>query len=170
MPRKKKNQAMSYKELEDLFNKTEETRCELYKENQMLRKELDTRSDRYNLMEPSRTQEVNKYIDVPQVIKSIEQPYQLQQYLKEFFAKGVALSYLKNHDYGNGDVFGNFREFGTQGFLVRISDKWARIKTFAGCGKLLVKDESVLDTLIDLANYCALLGAWLYNQKNEQPR
>lgn len=143
---------------------------QLLAENQMLRKELDTRSDRYNLVEPVRTQEVNKYIDVPQVLKSIEQPYQLQQYLKEFFAKGVALSYLKNHDYGNGDVFGNFREFGTQGFLVRISDKWARIKTFAASGKLLVKDESVLDTLIDLANYCALLGAWLYNQKNEQPR
>lgn len=180
MPRKKKNQAMSYKELEDLFNKTEETRCELYKENQMLRKQLDLQTDRYNLVDTAqiKTNNINKYIDVnlPQ-LNIIEQPYQINQYLKEFFAKGVAISWLKNHDYGNGDVFGNFREFGTQGFLVRMSDKWARIKTFAASGSLLVKDENVLDTLIDLANYCALLGAWLHNQKLlgeqsklEQPR
>lgn len=154
----------------------------LKKENDMLRLELDNRADRYNLVNTAQVQtqadNTNKYIDVnlPK-LNIIEQPFQINQYLKEFFTKGVALSWLKNHDYGNGDVFGNFREFGTQGFLVRMSDKWARIKTFAASGNLLLKDENVLDTLIDLANYCALLGAWLHNQKIleeqnklEQPR
>jgi hypothetical protein len=71
----------------------------------------------------------------------------------------------KNHDYAKtDDPFSNFRKsqaFGvapSRGVMVRMSDKWCRIEQLAG-GKT-AKNESLRDSLIDLAVYsllCALL-------------
>jgi hypothetical protein len=47
------------------------------------------------------------------------------------------------------------------GFLTRMSDKMARINSFRENGKLLVANESVEDTLTDLANYSCLLAGYL---------
>lgn len=78
----------------------------------------------------------------------------------------------KNADYGDGRQLGNFMEaedFGVEawrGALVRLSDKYSRIKSLAKRvnQKGEVKDESFEDTLIDLANY-ALLTLILYKEK-----
>lgn len=138
---------------------------QLLEEINLLHKRLDEQSERYNFSTNEQLA-VHQYIDTPEPkINLIKFPSDITGFLREFFEKGQAILKNKNHDYGNGDVFGNFREFGTQGFLVRMSDKWARIKTFASKGFLLVRDESVQDTLIDLANYCALLAAWLHNER-----
>ena len=78
----------------------------------------------------------------------------------------------KNADYGDGKQLGNFMEaedFGVEawrGALVRLSDKYSRVKSLA---KRInqegeVKDESFEDTLIDLANY-ALLTLVLYKER-----
>lgn len=49
-----------------------------------------------------------------------------------------------------------------QGFLVRMSDKYARICNLIGNQKEnAVLDEKVEDTLIDLANYSMLLAVYL---------
>jgi hypothetical protein len=69
----------------------------------------------------------------------------------------------KNHDYSEGakDPFSNFRmseNFGIpawKGCLVRISDKYSRI-TQLSTKEAKVKDESIEDTLIDLANYALI--------------
>lgn len=69
----------------------------------------------------------------------------------------------KNADYAdNNDPFANFREFGELGFLVRMSDKWKRIRNLLKpeATKPIVKDETVEDTLLDLAIYCLLLLCW----------
>lgn len=68
----------------------------------------------------------------------------------------------KNMDYGGDeDPFRNFRMFGTMGFLVRMSDKLARLRTFSERGKFDVQDEGTRDSLIDLINYSVLLQAYL---------
>ena len=60
----------------------------------------------------------------------------------------------KNHDYG--DSFGElYRMFGPITALVRIWDKVKRLTSlYSKKGK--VKDESIKDTLYDLANYAIL--------------
>ena len=76
----------------------------------------------------------------------------------------------KNNDYAgseiDNDAFKNFKmveQFGIcsaeAGVLVRMTDKLARISTFVKDGQLKVKDESVKDTLDDLANYAIILRA-----------
>lgn len=63
-----------------------------------------------------------------------------------------ALYQRKNHDYG--DSFGEFfAEFGLISTCMRLTDKLKRLKSFAQNGKYKVTDESVRDTLMDLANY-----------------
>jgi hypothetical protein len=107
----------------------------------------------------------NQFIDS---LKKVDSSWQLERFMEEFFAKGVRLAGRKNHDYaGNGDPFFNFRRFGIQGFIVRMGDKFARLETLATHGYLAVTEESYQDTLIDIANYAALLAAFLYNQQIE---
>ena len=62
----------------------------------------------------------------------------------------------KNHDYG--DSFGeSFKEFGITSAMVRLSDKWNRLKTLSKQNeKAMVKTESIADTLLDMANYCLM--------------
>lgn len=63
----------------------------------------------------------------------------------------------KNHDYGNSFEL-SVDEFGVVAALVRMSDKWNRLKSLASKEnkEILVKDESFNDTLLDLANYCIM--------------
>jgi len=60
----------------------------------------------------------------------------------------------KNHDYG--DSFGEtYRKLGLISAVTRILDKTNRLQTL--CTKeQLVRDESIRDTLIDLANYAIM--------------
>lgn len=60
----------------------------------------------------------------------------------------------KNADYG--DSFSkSFKEFGLTAPVVRMSDKLERLKTLSKADAR-VKDESIRDTLIDLANYAIM--------------
>ena len=63
----------------------------------------------------------------------------------------------KNHDYGNS--FGqSINEFGPIAGVVRISDKFNRLKTLIkNKDSQRVSDESIIDTLTDMANYCIML-------------
>jgi hypothetical protein len=72
----------------------------------------------------------------------------------------------KNHDYAStADPFRNFRRHGLQGILVRLSDKLARLESFTENGELAVKDESVLDTVLDAINYSILFYGYLLDTK-----
>ncbi len=86
---------------------------------------------------------------------------------KDCCDKMVAITKAKNADYTgtSNDPFGNFRKHGEIGFLVRMHDKMSRIESFVAKGFLKVKDESVLDTLLDLANYSVLLMGFIESKK-----
>ena len=60
----------------------------------------------------------------------------------------------KNHDYG--DSFAILRKELPNSILVRIYDKYQRLKTLLTGTDQKVKDESIEDTLKDLANYCIM--------------
>lgn len=79
----------------------------------------------------------------------------------------VEITKKKNSDYsGTGnDPFKNFRRRGTYGFLVRMDDKLARIESFLEKGSYEVKDESFMDTCLDLANYAVLLAGFVMSEK-----
>lgn len=97
------------------------------------------------------------------------------EYHKAMCDKMVETTRQKNADYtgNNPDPFANFTlaELGygvvttEQGFFVRLSDKFSRIASFIQKGVLLVKDESIEDTLIDLANYCILFAGYIKSKK-----
>lgn len=60
----------------------------------------------------------------------------------------------KNADYG--DSFAkSYEEFGLTAPIIRISDKLERLKSLSKA-EAKVKDESIRDTLIDLANYAIM--------------
>ena len=61
----------------------------------------------------------------------------------------------KNNDYG--DSFAKVRVIVPDAIMVRIYDKVSRLETLLKKeNKQLVNDESIEDTLIDLANYCIM--------------
>lgn len=72
--------------------------------------------------------------------------------------KKMAETYAaKNHDYGN--AFGkSYDEFGIISAVVRMNDKMERIKSITKMPheQMQVKDESLQDTLLDLANYAVM--------------
>ena len=61
----------------------------------------------------------------------------------------------KNADYG--DSFSkSYKEFGIIAPVVRMSDKMERIKQLSRGEDIKVKDESLRDTFIDIANYALM--------------
>jgi Nucleotide modification associated domain 1 len=93
-------------------------------------------------------------------------------------ARLMEITRLKNSDYtgGSDNPFANFEQVGhfvqlpqvvVVGFFTRMSDKFSRIGSFITKGSLLVADESVEDTLLDLANYCILLAGYLRSKKGK---
>jgi hypothetical protein len=95
---------------------------------------------------------------------------------KELNDQGVAIMEAKNHDYrgGTGDPLANFRDsegLGVNpivGIMLRMRDKMARVKTFVEKGTLLVKGESVRDSLIDIRNYAVLIAGFVDEIENER--
>lgn len=89
---------------------------------------------------------------------------------KEFCKLMTDITVLKNADYtgGSGDPFANFKIVehvgicsAEQGFLTRMMDKMQRLSSFVANNRLHVTNESVADTLLDLANYSILFAGYL---------
>jgi hypothetical protein len=60
----------------------------------------------------------------------------------------------KNHDYG--DSFSELRKRFPNAILVRLFDKYMRIESLLSKKNQKVTDESIYDTLLDMANYCIM--------------
>lgn len=78
--------------------------------------------------------------------------------MKELHAK-------KDKDYGSA-FHKSFEEFGVTAGVVRLNDKMERVKSLVKNGKVEVKDESLLDSLEDLACYAVMLYVELKNKDN----
>lgn len=69
----------------------------------------------------------------------------------------------KNSDYGNS-FDKSLDKFGLIASVVRLSDKFNRIEQLIQNKEQQVKDESIRDTFMDMANYCAMTVAWMDQQ------
>lgn len=78
----------------------------------------------------------------------------------------TALYERKNYDYGDS-FHRSFREYGFLMPLIRLEDKLNRLKTLCRAGQHLVNDESIRDTLLDLANYAIMTTMELEENENE---
>ena len=71
--------------------------------------------------------------------------------MKEIQQRGLELFTRKNKDYGDA-----FATYGIIGVLVRIEDKIKRAISITNNCIVLVDDEGLKDTLLDLHNYAAM--------------
>ena len=75
----------------------------------------------------------------------------------------------KNKDYGNS--FGEtYKRLGIISAVTRIADKMNRLESLATKPEeeRLVKDESIKDTVLDMANYCIMLAMELEREYDER--
>ena len=88
--------------------------------------------------------------------------------LANSYAECVALAKDKNKDYStDDDACYNFREFGSYGVLVRMSDKWSRIKILSKKDPHVVS-EKLKDTIQDFCNYLIIYG--IIKEQEEQEK
>lgn len=66
----------------------------------------------------------------------------------------------KNHDYGNS-FEQSLNEEGLAASRIRMGDKWNRFKSLSKGEKAQVNDESLRDTLLDMANYAIMTVMWM---------
>ena len=91
----------------------------------------------------------------------------MEKEIDEIVAGLADMRRAKGHDYsGTEDTLDNLREFGSLGVVVRIGDKFKRLKHFYKQGVLEVEDEKIDDTVNDLINYALYLKI-LRRQENE---
>lgn len=98
--------------------------------------------------------------------------------MRELYDLNIEISEKKSHDYADDeDAFKNFRVseiYGipaTTGFMTRMGDKMSRISQLLK-KEAMVSDESIYDTLSDLANYAMLLRIFLEQRHSQgnQPK
>ncbi len=80
--------------------------------------------------------------------------------VREVFAEAAELCERKHRDYGD-----SVAEHGAVGVLIRIQDKLNRTKTVTRSSIAYVDDESIRDTLIDMANYAAMAVTMLDEER-----
>lgn len=90
-----------------------------------------------------------------------EEPVSFQQMFAILFSENQAVMVQRQRKYGKH----NIPRYGTLGTLVRMGDKFSRLENFfdeGGTGlRTVVEDESIEDTLIDIANYATIMRAQL---------
>lgn len=80
--------------------------------------------------------------------------------------KMIRIFKKKNHDYGNS-FEQSLNEEGLAASRIRMGDKWNRFKTLSKPKtEVKVNDESIRDTLVDLANYAIMTVIWLDKQQH----
>lgn len=78
-----------------------------------------------------------------------------------------ALYSKKNHDYGDS-FHQTFLEEGMAMARIRLGDKFSRFKTLTKSGDQKISDESIRDTLIDLANYAIMTVMEMEEPENDR--
>lgn len=98
-------------------------------------------------------------------LKQLGQRPVLENNVQQFMdiTTNMAKTYAaKNHDYGNS-FEQSCNKFGIIAAIVRMGDKMNRLESLA-VKKAEVKDESIKDTLLDLASYSIMTVMWMNNK------
>lgn len=79
----------------------------------------------------------------------------MQEYPRKVCLEVVNLIEEKNRAYGNSYALTR-QEFGEVVFLIRLADKFNRLKTLLTNPSIPCRDESIEDTIKDIIGYCLL--------------
>lgn len=93
---------------------------------------------------------LDKYVEEPeqaQEMSKVDHHMEICETLNNIYER-------KNHDYG--DSFATLRKRRPDTILVRLYDKYLRLETLMDGAEQKVSDESIDDTLLDLANYAIM--------------
>jgi hypothetical protein len=90
--------------------------------------------------------------------KVIENLEKLKEKTIEEIEKSKLTYIAKNKDYGDSFAL-SIIEFGSIVGLVRIFDKYNRAKNLLSGNEAKVKDETVIDTLLDMGLYSIMLAS-----------
>lgn len=91
----------------------------------------------------------------PTLVDTTDLPLNVRLH-KEILANIHDLYQRKNHDYGDSFHL-LYQEEGMAAVRIRLSDKLNRLKTLTRDGATqMVSDESIYDTLMDIANYSVM--------------
>lgn len=119
------------------------------------------------LIEAKRTKNVSYIDEAIYALTHLGSEPELSESVKQFIdiTKKMAKTYAaKNHDYGNS-FEESLDEFGLVASVVRLGDKMNRIKSLIK-KEAQVKDESIKDTLLDMANYAIMTVMWINKKQN----
>lgn len=86
--------------------------------------------------------------------------------VREILTKMGDVFAVKNEKYGNSFEV-SVDKYGMIAALTRISDKFNRIENLILNGDGGTDDETVMDTLIDMANYCVMTAVYMKNVGGE---
>ena len=130
-------------------------------------------------------EKVNEFLEKTKIPKFIAKAFFLDEYpddnkpveperpfgekvFKEYTDRMLNTYIRKNSDYGSSfDEL--FDEYGMDSVLIRLKDKYNRLKSLTKPGqKQMVVDESMEDTLLDLANYCILTLVKIRKNKEQE--
>jgi len=92
-----------------------------------------------------------------------------EEYLKQielFFEKCKEVSAKKTEMYGASSI----GELGLKGEFVQVHRKYSRLKRmlWESKGYSLEKEDTLKDTLIDMANYCAMIYSCIKKEKKRR--
>lgn len=94
----------------------------------------------------------------PKLAESVERFTEITNNMAKTYA-------AKNHDYGNS-FEQSLDKFGLVASVVRLGDKMNRIESLTK-KEAQVKDESIKDTLLDMANYAIMTVMWMDKKSGE---
>lgn len=129
-----------------------------------LNKEYQKIIDKLN--KAKETKDISYIDEVIYSLKHLGSEPVLNESTKQFMdiTKNMTKTYIsKNHDYGNS-FEKSLDEFGIVASVVRLGDKMNRIKSLIK-KENLVTNESIEDTLLDMANYGIMTVMWLNKSK-----
>ena len=102
------------------------------------------------------------YESLPDKVENVHKKY-VENSFNDICSKIMELHERKNKDYGNA-ADASFKEFGIVSYVIRLNDKLNRLKSLTKPGATMeVKDESIIDTLKDLAAYSIMAIESLMN-------
>lgn len=91
---------------------------------------------------------------------------------KRLMDKALEIVLAKRHDYsGTEDPFRNLRDSVVlaganpwQGVIIRIGDKFSRIRSIVEAGGVMNVDEALEDTFADIINYTCILAGLVWEE------